>query len=77
MRDARDRQRAIDARLRMVAEMNHEVRNALNLIQLSAHVTHNRQSIENISSAVERIQRTLREVLGERSEQDPQTTARD
>jgi signal transduction histidine kinase len=65
MNNARERQQAVAQRLRMVAEMNHEVRNALELIQLSAHMTHDQETISSIGTAVERIQRTLREVLDE------------
>lgn len=63
MRYSQQRRLATLQRLRIIAEMNHHIRNSLHLIELSAAVTHNREAIENISSAADRIQWTLREIL--------------
>jgi hypothetical protein len=60
-----DRREAIREQLRVIGETNHHIRNALELIQFSAHTTHDQQVIESISGAVDRIQWVLRELLGE------------
>jgi signal transduction histidine kinase len=49
-------------RLQTVALLNHEIRNALEVISHSAYVTQNREAIERISAAVNRIDVTLRQV---------------
>lgn len=59
------RREAIRAQLRVIGETNHHIRNALELIQFSAHSTHDQQVIDSISGAVDRIQWVLRELLGE------------
>lgn len=59
------RREAVRAQLRVIGETNHHIRNALELIQFSAHSTHDQQAIESISGAVDRIQWVLRELLGE------------
>jgi hypothetical protein len=51
------------ARMQVIAEMNHHIRNALTSISLSVHVTENQQPIRVISEGVERIDWALREVL--------------
>ena len=58
-----ERRENVAARLKMIADMNHHIRNALQTIQLSAYSTENRQAIGEITEAVERIQWALREVL--------------
>src|SRR5271166_3743597 len=50
-------------RLRTVAEMNHHIRNALQVITYAAEVDKNDASVEMIRNSVERIEWTLREVL--------------
>jgi hypothetical protein len=52
---------------RIVAETNHHIRNALELIQLSAQTTRDQQVIAQVSVAVERIQWALRELSNEKS----------
>lgn len=61
----RARHQQVLARLRMIAEVNHHIRNALDRIELTAHVTHNQKLIADIDGGVERIQWTLRELLPE------------
>jgi hypothetical protein len=58
----RARQQA-EARLRVIAEVNHHVRNALELISLSAYITRDEEAIRRISEGVNRIDWALREVL--------------
>lgn len=65
MRDARKRREAIRRRLQVIGDTNHHIRNALELIQLSAQTTHDQQVIGQISVAVDRIQWVLRELLEE------------
>jgi hypothetical protein len=60
---ARARHRKVVQQLRTIAEMNHEIRNALEEIQLTVHLTHNEQVIQNIHGAVQRIEWALREIL--------------
>ena len=62
LQNTRERRLAMLRRLRAIREMNHEIRNALELIQLSAYSTHHQQSIATITNAVDRIQWTLREI---------------
>ncbi len=58
----RRRQRKLIERLATIAEMNHHVRNALD-IQLTAYLTHDRQLIDEIRTSVQHIEWTLREIL--------------
>ncbi len=59
-----ERRRAIVQRLAAIAEINHHIRNALDLIQLSAQTTADKRAITVIQEGVDRIEWTLREVLG-------------
>ncbi len=59
-----ERRRQVIERLRVIAEINHQVRNALELIQLSAVTTENEGAVRIIGEGVQRIERTLRELLG-------------
>ncbi|MFB3917355.1 MAG: hypothetical protein ACE14M_11535 [Terriglobales bacterium] len=61
--EARAQHQAMLQRLEMIAELNHHVRNALEMIQLSAHTTQNKELIQNIHTSVTRIQWALRELL--------------
>jgi signal transduction histidine kinase len=65
-RIAREHRQATRARLQVIAEMNHHIRNALTPISLSAYVVQNQQSIRVISEGVERIEWALREILPRR-----------
>ena len=51
------------ARMQVVAEMNHHIRNALTAISLSADVTEDQHLIRVISEGVDRIDWALREIL--------------
>jgi hypothetical protein len=64
---ARERREALRRELKVIGDTNHHIRNALELIQLSAQTTHDQQVIEQISVGVERIQWVLRELIGESS----------
>jgi C4-dicarboxylate-specific signal transduction histidine kinase len=44
--------------------MNHHIRNALQVIELSAHSTRNADAIASITEAVARIEKVLRELVG-------------
>lgn len=51
------------ARLQVIAEMNHHIRNALATISLSTYVIQDQKSVRFISEAVNRIEWALREIL--------------
>ena len=59
----RQRHRLTVARMQVIAEMNHHIRNALAPISLSVDITDNHQLIHAISEGVERIDWALREIL--------------
>jgi hypothetical protein len=73
IRETQKRYYVVCQRLEMIAEMNHHIRNALELIQLSAHTTHNAQLIANIDAAAGRIQWALREILPQTTSVTPET----
>jgi hypothetical protein len=77
LRNIRERRLAMLRRLTAIREMNHEIRNALELIQLSAYSTHHQQAIATISNAVDRIQWTLREIVSPTAEAEETTSERD
>ena len=56
-------QHAIIARLRIISEVNHHVRNAIAGVLYSVELSKNEELIQITSSAVERIDWTLREIL--------------
>jgi len=60
---ARRQQRATIARMQVIAEMNHHIRNALAPISLSVDAIENQQLIRIISDGVDRIDWALREIL--------------
>jgi signal transduction histidine kinase len=60
---ARERHRLTMARMQVIAEMNHHIRNALSPISLSLDATDNQQLSRVISEAVDRIDWALREIL--------------
>lgn len=72
------RQRAMIKKLAVVAEMNHIVRNELEIIEYSAYVTRDQEHIRRIRSCVAHIDRALREVLsrGNATVAAPEGTAR-
>jgi signal transduction histidine kinase len=60
---SRERHRLTMARMQVIAEMNHHIRNALSPISLSVDATEDRQLKSMISEAVDRIDWALREIL--------------
>ncbi len=66
------RQQAI-AQMRRVLEANDRIRNALEMIALSAYVTRNEEAIRVISEGVNRIEFVLRDVLPAEVYLDPHT----
>ncbi len=60
---ARQQQRSTMARMQVIAEMNHHIRNALAPISLSVDAIENQQLIRVISDGVDRIDWALREIL--------------
>ncbi len=64
----RARHRRFLRQLHVVAEMNHHIRNALVAIQLSTYSTDDEKHLSSLSSAAERIEWTLREILPKSTE---------
>jgi hypothetical protein len=60
---SRERQRLMLARMQVIAEMNHHIRNALSPVSLTLDSTENQQLRLVISGAVDRIDWALREIL--------------
>ena len=69
--EERAHHRAVLLRVAMIGDLNHHVRNALELIQLSAHTTHNQELIRNVQSSVDRIEWALRELVPPAGEAEP------
>jgi signal transduction histidine kinase len=65
MDEAYGRRLAVLERLQIIARLNHQIRNALHVISLSAYTTQNKTAIDTIGESVDRINRSLREVLPE------------
>lgn len=59
----RERRRLLQQRLRTIADMNHHIRNALQIITYAASARKRDDSMEMIRASVERIEWALREVL--------------
>jgi hypothetical protein len=64
-RDERKRREDLEKRLKLIAELNHHVRNALATIELSAYSTKDRKTMEVISESVSRVSWALHEFLPE------------
>jgi hypothetical protein len=62
-RHERERRKAMKQQLRTIAEMNHHIRNALQVITYATAIEDNRGSVDLIRSSVDRIEWSLREVL--------------
>jgi hypothetical protein len=60
---SRERDRLILARMQVIAEMNHHIRNALSPVSLSLDIADNQELNRVITEAVDRIDWALREVL--------------
>jgi len=64
MAESADRkQKAVVERLKIIAELNHHIRNALQVISYQASFREDKEEIAMMNGAVNRISRTLREVL--------------
>jgi len=59
----RQQHQAMLARMQIISELNHHIRNALAAISLSADLSRNQQCIRVISESVHRIDWALREIL--------------
>jgi len=70
----RHRMERAAAELKMIADMNHHIRNALDMLTLSAYSTDDKAAVAVIQKATERITWTLREVLPSR---EPEQTIED
>ena len=60
---ARNRNRFLEQRLRIIALMNHHVRNALQVITYSHYLKPDEKQVTEVKEAIERIEWALREVL--------------
>jgi hypothetical protein len=58
----RERRKSMTARLKMIGDLNHHVRNALQSIQLSAYSTQDQEIIASVGDSVQRIEWALREI---------------
>jgi signal transduction histidine kinase len=63
MERASERRRLVHERLHMIAEMNHHIRNALTVIQMSARSSQDEEAIKRIDEEIARIEWVLREIL--------------
>jgi hypothetical protein len=70
------RHRAMMRRFSSVGEINHIIRNELEIIQYSAHFTQNKEHIERIRDCVGHIDSALRDVLGEKKPPQKVPTAK-
>ena len=61
----RERRKNINERLKMIGDLNHHVRNALQSIQLSAYSTQDQEIIASVGDSVQRIEWALREIVPE------------
>jgi hypothetical protein len=62
----RERRKSIAQRLKMIGDLNHHVRNALQSIQFSAYSTQDQEIIASVGDSVQRIEWALREVVPSR-----------
>jgi hypothetical protein len=58
-----ERKAIVAERLRLIAEMNHHIRNGLEIISLSAYTAKDKTTVETMKYGVEKIEWALREVL--------------
>ncbi len=59
----RERRRLLRQRLEIIGDMNHHIRNALEVISLSAHTSSDEQYVTQIRESVDRITWALKEIL--------------
>lgn len=60
---AHQRERMVEARLHVIAEMNHHIRNALQVILFHSASAPNEEAVKEMKESIQRIQWALREVL--------------
>jgi hypothetical protein len=60
---ARQRRKLVEERLRVIAEMNHHVRNALQVLIFHSAQAPNHQDVLAMKESIDRIQWALREIL--------------
>jgi hypothetical protein len=63
MRRDRDRRKFIRERLHTISEMNHHIRNALQVISLHSYREHDEKSVAQLQQAVNRVEWALNEIL--------------
>ena len=59
----RERRARLRQRIAVIADMNHHVRNALQVISLHAYTNSDKEQVEAVKESMERIQWALKEVL--------------
>ncbi len=59
----RERRARLRQRIEVIADMNHHVRNALQVISLTAYSTADKEQLEAVQVSMERIQWALKEIL--------------
>jgi muconolactone delta-isomerase len=63
LRQQAQRRKEIRRRLELIGEMNHLVRNAMEVINLSTFATHNQEHVDTIAESLHRIDAALKEIL--------------
>jgi hypothetical protein len=63
MRRDRDRREFVRERLHTISEMNHHIRNALQVISLYSYRDHDEKAVAQLKQAVNRIEWALNEIL--------------
>lgn len=66
-----EKQRLLEHRLKKIAEMNHHVRNALQVVTFYGHMAQDEKAAQLIHESIQRIEWTLNEVLPRGWELDP------
>lgn len=59
----RERRKRLRQKIAVIADMNHHVRNALQVISFHAYTTADKEQLEAVKDSMERIQWALKEVL--------------
>ncbi len=72
----RERRKMVEQRLQTIAEMNHHIRNALQIITYATFSQKQEDSFELIRTSVERIEWSLREVLPGHAATNPEPEKR-
>ncbi len=68
------RRRELAAKLKVIAELNHRIRNELEVIQYSAYTTKEKEHIAMIAESVSKIESALSEILeGRKKNERPRT----